>query len=247
MLKHLWAGAFGGVLILAIAGTRVLWGADWPVARYDALFLIALATQALFLALRLETPREAGAVAAFAALGLAMEFYKVAMGSWAYPEPGVLAPAGVPLFVGFMYAAVGLCIVRMIRVFEMEFAPFPPPPWNAVLAGAIYLNFFTMHHLPDLRYPLIALTVLAYARSRIGFRAFGGRRAMPLLASLILSATGVWLVENLGTLTGTWLYAGQAPGQKVALATLGSWYLFLVVALGLALAVCPVAARRPAP
>lgn len=239
ILKHLWAGAFGGVLIVAIAGTRVIWQDDWLLARYDALFLIALATQALFLALRLETRHEGGVIAAFAALGLGMEVFKVGMGSWAYPEPGVLAVAGVPLFVGFMYAAIGLCIVRMIRIFEMDFAPFPPLWLNALLAGAIYANFFVMHTVVDLRLGLMALTVWAYGRARIGYRAFGGRRSMPLMVSLLAAALGVWLVENLGTLTGTWLYAGQTVGQVVTLATLGSWYLFLCVALALALALRP--------
>lgn len=239
VLKHLWAGAFGGVLILAIAGTRAWWPEGAALARYDGLFLIALATQLLFLALRLETRAEAGAVAVFAGLGLAMEVWKVAAGSWAYPEPGVLALAGVPLFVGFMYAAVGLCIVRMIRVFEMDFAPFPPAGWNLALAGAIYANFFTMHLIPDLRPGLFVLALWAYARTRIGFRAFGRRRRMPMLLSLVAAALGVWLVENLGTLTGTWLYAGQTPGEPVSLATLGSWSLFLCVALAVALALDP--------
>lgn len=247
MLKPLWAAAFGIVLILAIAGTSAVWDPGWGLARYDALLLVALATQALFLALRLETAREALAVLAFAALSLGMELYKVGIGSWAYPGPGALALGGVPLFVGFMYAAVGLFIVRMIRVFEMDFIPFPPPLWNGLLAGAIYLNFFTMHHLPDLRYGLIVLTVLAYARSRLGFRAFGRRLSAPFLLALILAAGGVWLVENLGTLTGTWLYAGQRAGEPVALATLGSWYLFLTVALALALAFSPEAVRQPRP
>jgi len=239
VLKHLWAGAFGGVLIVAIAASRLWWPEGAGLARYDGLFLVALATQALFLALRLETLSEVRVIAAFAVLGLAMELFKVRVGSWSYPEPGALALGEVPLFVGFMYAAVGLCIVRMIRVFEMDFAPFPPPGWNLALAGAIYLNFFTMHALPDLRWPLMALTLWAYGRAWIGFRAFGGRRRMPLMVSLFCSALGVWLVENLGTLTGTWLYAGQAPGQPVSLATLGSWYLFLCVALAVALALGP--------
>jgi uncharacterized membrane protein YoaT (DUF817 family) len=239
VLKHLWAGAFGGVLIVAIAGTRLVWQPHWPIARYDTLFLIALATQGLFLGLRLETRHEGGVIAAFAALGLGMEVFKVGAGSWAYPEPGALAVAGVPLFVGFMYAAVGLCIVRMIRVFDMRFTPFPPLWVNTLIAVAIYANFFVMHAVVDLRVILLALTFWAYARSRISFRAFGRRPSMPLLASLFASALGVWLVENLGTLTGTWLYAGQAPGQPVTLATLGSWYLFLCVALALALLMRP--------
>lgn len=235
MLKHLWAGAFGGVLIVAIAATRLWWPEDAGLARYDALFLIALVTQGLFLLLRLETLTELRVILAFAALGLGMELFKVSAGSWAYPEPGRLALGEVPLFVGFMYAAVGLCIVRMMRIFEMEFSPFPAPVWNLALAAAIYVNFFTMHAAPDLRYPLMALSLWAWGRTWIGFRAFGARRRMPLLLSFLCAATGVWLVENLGTLTGTWLYAGQAPGQMVSIATLGSWYLFLCVALALAM------------
>ena len=61
---------------------------------------------------------------------------------------------------------------------------------------------------------------------------------------LFLSALGVWLAENIGTLTGTWLYDGQAQGEAVSLATLGSWYLFLCVALMVALLVIPGATQR---
>jgi uncharacterized membrane protein YoaT (DUF817 family) len=248
VLKHLWAGAFGGVLIVAIAGTRAVWQDGWALARYDTLFGIALLTQVLFLTLRLETRHEGGVIAAFAALGLGMEVFKVGVGSWAYPEPGFLALAGVPLFVGFMYAAVGLCIVRMIRIFDMQFAPFPPLWLNTALAAAIYANFFVMHSAVDLRMVLMGLTLWAYGRCRISFRAFGGRRSMPMLVSLLASALGVWLVENLGTLTGTWLYAGQQPGQPVTLAALGSWYLFLCVALAMALALRPQAVQaKPVP
>ena len=69
----------------------------------------------------------------------------------------------------------------------------------------------------------------------------GGKAAM--LLSLLLSALGVWLAENLGTLTGTWLYDGQETHDPVSFATLGSWYLFLCVALMVALAALPEAAH----
>lgn len=45
-----------------------------------------------------------------------------------------------------------------------------------------------------------------------------------------LSALALWLAENIGTATGTWIYSGQATGQMVSFAKLGSWYLLLYVA-----------------
>ena len=51
-----------------------------------------------------------------------------------------------------------------------------------------------------------------------------------LIVAAFLAALALWLAENVGTLTGTWLYSGQAHGQLVSLAKLGSWYLLLYVA-----------------
>ena len=36
-----------------------------------------------------------------------MEVFKTEAGSWTYPEDNLLRIGGVPLFSGFMYAAVG--------------------------------------------------------------------------------------------------------------------------------------------
>lgn len=247
VLKHLWAGLFGGILLVAIFFSNLFWAPDWPVARYDGLFLIALLTQALFLHYRLESREEVAALVSFSVLGLGIEWYNTASGHWSYPEEGIFALAHVPLFVGAMYAAVGVCVIRMIRIFNMTFAPYPPRPVAFALAAAIYANFFTQHLWIDLRFGLFALIVLAFWRTRIWFTPSPGRRWwMPMLLSLGLSALGVWLAENLGTVTGTWLYDGQASHEWVSLATLGSWVLFLYVALMVALAVLPEAtARQP--
>lgn len=245
VLKHLWAGMFGGVLMVAIGLSNLLWQTGWPVARYDALFVVSVLTQGVFLLLRLETREEVAALVAFSVLGLGVELYNTGVGNWAYPEHGIFAFAGVPLFVGAMYAAVGVCVIRMIRIFEMHFAPFPPRLAAVALAAAIYVNFFTQHLWVDLRIGLFALMILLFARTRIWFTPFRGRRwHMPMLLSLFLSALGVWLAENLGTLTGTWRYDGQDPAQWVSLATLGSWILFLFVALMVALSVLPAATER---
>lgn len=247
VLKHLWAGLFGGVLMLAIAISTLLWQPGWPVARYDALFVVALLTQVLFAVFRLESRDEASALVVFSLMGLGLEWFNTAEGNWTYPEEGVFAIGHVPLFVGFMYAAVGVCILRMIRIFEMRFAPFPPPILALALAAVIYANFFLQHYWMDIRPALFAALLLLFWRTRIWFTPARGRRWwMPMLASLGLAALGVWLAENLGTLTGTWAYEGQRRGELVSLGTLGSWVLFLCVALMVALLVMPQATAREA-
>ena len=230
VLKQGWACLFGGLLLAAILATKVFWQPDWPLHRYDALFLFAIATQAVFLAARLETWEEARVILLFHLTGTAMEWFKVSAGSWAYPEPGIFKLMGVPLFSGFMYAAVGSYIARVIRIFDMRFAPYPAFPLTLMLAAAIYVNFFAHHFLPDIRLGLFIATVALYARTRIWFRIHDRHWWMPLPLAAFLSALALWVAENVGTATGTWIYSGQLPGQVVSLAKLGSWYLLLYVA-----------------
>jgi uncharacterized membrane protein YoaT (DUF817 family) len=230
VLKQGWACLFGGLLLAAILATRLVWQPDWPIHRYDALFLFALATQAAFLRLGLETWEEARVILLFHLTGTAMEWFKVHAGSWAYPEPGVFVVLNVPLFSGFMYAAVGSYIVRVIRIFDMRFQPYPRFGLTVLLALAIYGNFFAHHFLPDIRLGLFVATVALYARTRIWFRIQDRDWWMPLPVAAFLAALALWVAENVGTATGTWIYSGQLPGQPVSLAKLGSWYLLLYVA-----------------
>jgi uncharacterized membrane protein YoaT (DUF817 family) len=230
VLKQGWACLFGGLLLAAIIGTKLVWQPGWPVHRYDALLVFAVATQVLFLRWRLETWEEARVILLFHLTGTAMEWFKVGAGSWSYPEPALFRLFDVPLFSGFMYAAVGSYIARVIRIFDMAFAPYPPFRATLLLAGAIYGNFFAHHFLPDIRVVLFALTVLLYARTRVWFRIDRRDHWMPLPLAAFLSAVALWVAENVGTLTGTWLYSGQVPGQAVSLAKFGSWYLLLYVA-----------------
>lgn len=230
VLKQGWACLFGGLLLLAIIATKFLWQPDWPLHRYDALFLFAITTQAVFLWARLETWEEARVILLFHLTGTAMEWFKVHAGSWAYPEPGLFKLMGVPLFSGFMYASVGSYIARVIRIFDMRFAPYPPFALTLVLGLAVYVNFFAHHFLPDIRLVLFAATAVLYARTRVWFRILDRHWWMPLPLAAFLAALALWLAENVGTATGTWIYSGQLPGQIVSLAKLGSWYLLLYVA-----------------
>lgn len=230
VLKQGWACLFGALLLLAMILTRAIWNDDWPIHRYDALLAFALLVQAAFLRFGLETWAEARVILLFHLTGTVMEWFKVAQGSWSYPDPAVFAILDVPLFSGFMYASVGSYMARVIRIFDMTFAPYPPFWLTLVLAGAIYANFFAHHFLPDIRLALFAATVVIYARTRIHFRITDRLHWMPLPVAAFLSALALWVAENVGTATGTWLYTGQMPGEMVSLAKLGSWYLLLYVA-----------------
>lgn len=228
-LKQGWACLFGALMLLGLILSDRLWNPDWAIARYDALLIYALTLQGSFLALKLETWREARVILLFHVTGTVMELFKVSAGSWAYPEPAIMKLAGVPLFSGFMYASVGSYIARVIRIFDMKFAPYPPFWMTVVLAVAIYVNFFAHHFVPDIRVVLFAATLVLFARTRVWFTIGQTPRWMPLPLAAVLTSFFLWVAENVGTNTGTWLYAGQSDFDMVSFAKMGSWYLLLYV------------------
>ncbi|MGR3616815.1 MAG: DUF817 domain-containing protein [Paracoccaceae bacterium] len=228
-LKQGWAALFGGLLLIGIILSNRIWQADWPIARYDALLIYALGLQALFLATGMESWREARVILLFHLTGTAMEIFKVHAGSWSYPGDGIMKLWGVPLFSGFMYASVGSYMARVIRLFDMRFSPYPPFWMTCMLAIAIYVNFFAHHYLPDIRLILFAATIVLFLRTRVWFEIGDNRYWMPLPLAAFLSSIFLWIAENVGTTTKTWLYNGQHSGELVNLAKMGSWYLLLYV------------------
>lgn len=245
VLKQAWAVLFAALMLAGILASRALWHDTWPLARYDALVIWAVALQVAFLWLKLESWREARVILLFHLTGTVMELFKVNAGSWSYPEPGLLKLMGVPLFSGFMYASVGSYIARVIRIFEMRFTPYPPYWTSFALALAIYVNFFSHHFLPDIRLVLFAATLLLFARTRIWFRV-GKWYWMPLPLAALLTSFFLWVAENFGTHTGTWVYAGQGF-DWVSLSKLGSWYLLLYVSFATVTLVYRDALGGPAP
>lgn len=229
VLKQGWACLFGISMLGGLIVTDAVWRDHWPLARYDALFIYAITLQAAFLWFRLESWKEVRVIALFHLTGTLMELFKVNAGSWAYPEPALLKLAGVPLFSGFMYAAVGSYMARVIRIFEMRFAPYPPFWLSIALAVAIYVNFFSHHYLPDIRYALFAATLILFIRTKIWFRVGTSVYWMPLPLAALASSFFLWVAENVGTNTGTWVYAGQSDFSWVSLSKMGSWYLLLYV------------------
>ena len=110
---------------------------------------------------------------AFHVVGTMMEIFKTGAGSWIYPEPSLLRIAGVPLFSGFMYAAVGSYIARSWRIMEFRFVRFPPLWMQALLAIAVYANFFTHHWLPDMRLALFVASAAIYGPCMLYYRPTG--------------------------------------------------------------------------
>jgi len=229
ILKQGWAALFGGLFLVAIIGSKLIWQDHWPLHRYDALFLFAVATQVLFLWAKLESWAEAKVIALFHLTGTAMEWFKVNAGSWGYPEDAFFMILGVPLFSGFMYAAIGSYLARVMRIFEMTMAPYPPLWVTWALAVAIYVNFFAHHFLPDIRIVLFIATIAIFGRTRIWYYVGPTSRWMPLPLAAFLTAFMVWIAENVGTFTNTWKYAGQDQYEWVGFSKMGSWYLLLYV------------------
>ena len=112
------------------------------------------------------------------------------------------------------------------------------------LAVAIYVNFFAHHWLPDARWLLFAATVAVFGRTWISYRITRVHR-MPLVVAAGLSSLMLWIAENVGTRSGTWLYSGQGTADIVSFAKIGSWYLLLYVSFVTVALAAPSAIRAP--
>ena len=238
-LKQAWACLFGGLMLGMILVTR-LWWPDLGIARYDFWFLAALLIQLGMLVFRLETLSEAKVILIFHVVGTGMELFKTAAGSWIYPEEALFRIGGVPLFSGFMYACVGSYMARIQRIFDITFTRYPPVWATALLAAAIYVNFFSHHFIYDFRWVLFAVVVLLYARSAMHYRVFRFRHRMPMLLAFLLVALFIWIAENIATWGRAWIYPDQADGwAMVSWAKLGSWYLLMLISVVLVTLVHP--------
>jgi uncharacterized membrane protein YoaT (DUF817 family) len=229
-LKQAWACLFGAIMLFLILSTRLWWPEDAVIARYDFVFLCALAVQIALLVFRLETWNEAKAIFLFHVIGTAMEIFKTSVGSWAYPEEAFFRIADVPLFSGFMYASVGSYLARASRIFDFRFSGYPSFWMTLALAAAIYINFFSHHYMPDMRYAIFAITAILFAKTWVHYRVFRFRHRMPLLLGWFLVTLFIWFAENIATWSRAWLYPLQQAGwTPVPLSKLGSWYLLMIV------------------
>jgi uncharacterized membrane protein YoaT (DUF817 family) len=238
--KQGWACLFGGIILGLLLLTKWLWPAHAWLARYDFLFLAALAVQALLLILRMETVREAKVILIFHIVGTLMELFKTDVGSWTYPENSFFRLGHVPLFSGFMYASVGSYLARVTRILDVRYTRYPNVWVTVSLAVLIYVNFFTHHFLPDLRIVLFVGVGVAFGPTSVYYRPYQKFRRMPLLLGFGLVALFIWGAENIGTFATVWVYPNQRHGwQLVHFGKYGSWLLLMIISFVLVTLVHP--------
>ncbi|MET3133031.1 uncharacterized membrane protein YoaT (DUF817 family) [Oxalobacteraceae bacterium GrIS 1.11] len=216
---------FGAVFLLPRAGVLGL-------PRYDALLLVAIAIQLWMVWSGLESWDEAKAVSLFHLVGFALEVFKTSSGiqSWSYPDFAYTKLFGVPLFSGFMYAAVGSYITQTWRLMDLRIRHHPPY-WMAIsIALLIYANFFTHHYIGDYRWYLAACALGLYARTTVVFRPLDRERSMPLTLGFVLVGFFIWLAENISTFRGVWLYPNQMGAwSSVHVSKWSSWSLLVIM------------------
>jgi uncharacterized membrane protein YoaT (DUF817 family) len=229
-IKEARACLFAGLFFLAVFGMPR--AGILGIPRYDLLLIIAVAIQAWMVWAKLETWDELKAITLFHVIGFGLEVFKTSssIGSWSYPDFAYTKLFGVPLFSGFMYAAVGSYIIQSWRLLDMRIRHHPPYWMAGLVALMIYANFFTHHYIPDLRWYLAALALGLYARTTIIFRPLDRDRTMPLLVGFLLVGFFIWLAENISTFFGIWRYPDQLGAwSRVHIGKWSSWSLLVVM------------------
>lgn len=247
-LKQAYASIFG-IFLLGVMVLTSFWYPLESLHRYDFIFLAAIGFQLGLLLFKLETLRESLVIVVFHLVATVMELFKTseAIGSWVYPEAYVFGIANVPLFTGFMYSAVGSYIARVWRLFEFEFSCYPAQKYAIALVTLVYLNFFTHHYIWDIRWFLLAWTVLLFYKTRIYFKPARTHHSMPLLMGWFLVALFIWFAENIATYANIWIYPNQAAQwEMVPVAKLSSWFLLMLLSFVLVTMVNQIRIRKRA-
>lgn len=229
-LKQARAAIFSGsfFVLLFLSSYLPLFG----LPRYDFLFLAALLLQAVLYYTKLETKDEVKVIFLFHIIGLVLELYKTSpgVGSWSYPEEGFFKIATVPLYSGFMYAAVGSYISQAWKIMKLELTGYRSYLLSVVLCALIYLNFFTNHYIYDFRIFLIIAVFALFWKTRVYFTVTKKRRWMPMNVAFILIAFFIWIAENISTYLGAWEYPDQVHvWTAVSTSKITSWFLMVII------------------
>lgn len=203
------------------------------IARYDFLFIAAVAIQFILYITKLETKDEVKVIFLFHIIGLVLELYKTSpmIGSWSYPEDAFFKIATVPLYSGFMYAAIGSYLSQAWKIFNLELKNYHQYMLSVILCGLIYLNFFTNHYIYDFRIFLIVAVFVLFWRVKVFFTVTEDRhRWMPLPLAFMLIAFFIWIAENISTYLGAWQYPDQVHVWTVVSTNkITSWFLMVII------------------
>ena len=200
--------------------------------RYDFLFIASVLIQIILYLSKIETKDEIKVICLFHFIGLLLELYKThpLIGSWSYPEFSYLRIGSVPLYSGFMYAAVGSYICQAWRIFDLSLNDNKHYKKSIILCILIYLNFFTNHFIPDLRFFLISGVIILFWKIKVYFTVTEKVYYMPVSISFLLIAFFIWLAENICTFYGAWKYSYQLTNwEVVSLHKITSWFLLVII------------------
>lgn len=229
-IKQARAASFAGIFFIVLfLSNHIEIGA---IARYDFIFIASLLLQFTFYYYKLETKDELKVICLFHIIGLVLELYKTnpVIGSWSYPEPAFFKIGTVPLYSGFMYAAIGSYISRAWKIFKLELSNYTHYRWSIVLSALIYTNFFTNHFMTDFRYLLIPAIFLFFFKTNVYFTVISVKRTLPLSISFILIAFFIWVAENISTYLGAWQYPDQVHvWTLVSTQKVTSWFLMVII------------------
>ncbi len=215
------------VLVFSLLGISHLFTVIIP--RYDFMLIGCISIQIILFCLKIETKDEVLVICIFHLLGLFMELFKVHFGSWTYPEHAVTKIFRVPLYSGFMYASVASYMCQAWRRLKLQLYHWPKH-WVARIIGAlIYLNFFSNHFIPDVRYFIGLLILYFFRKSVVEFHLENKAYRMPVILSFLLIGFFIWLAENIATRLGAWKYAYQHKIWAIVDCQKISSWAFLVI------------------
>ncbi|SNR54813.1 DUF817 domain-containing protein [Blastococcus mobilis] len=225
---------FAVLFFLGLALVRLV---PLPMDPADALLLWCLAVTLVLWLVRWEPGREVVVIFGFHLVGRPLELFKVRQGSWSYPDTGLASIGGVPLYSGFVYAAVGSYVCQAWRRLDLRITGYRARA-TACVAVLIYLNFFTSHVMWDVRLVLALAPLMVTRRTWVHVTVGRSRYAMPLALSFVLIGFVLWVAEKAATLLRAWQYPSQeSVWTLVHAAELGSWSLLVVVSIVLVAAV----------
>ncbi len=200
--------------------------------RYDFLFLGAILIQIILVLTKLETKDEVKVIFLFHIIGFILELFKTQpwIGSWSYPEDGYLKIGTVPLYSGFMYAAIGSYMSQAWKIMKLRLIHHPPYWQSVTVCVFIYANFFTHHFIPDMRWILALVAVIIFWKTRVYYTVLEKERSMPILVSFVLMAFFIWVAENIGSYLGAWKYPDQlVTWSMVSFHKISSWSLLVII------------------
>lgn len=202
------------------------------LARYDFIFLATVVLQLILIYSGVEGKRDVLFLSGFHLIGLILELFKThpAIGSWQYPEDCVFKIAYVPLYTGFMYAAVASYVYQAWKILLLRWSNLPSNRSLLFLSSAIYINFFSHHVVWDIRWLLFAIAAYSFRHTRVYFTAYRHERNMPMILAFCLIGFFIWVAENISTFWGAWQYPNQQEiWQVVSIGKYGSWILLAIV------------------